>query len=49
MLMTALLLWRRNLLGYLLAGPLLVFSILTGTAILVIFLVLSSQAHGMRV
>jgi hypothetical protein len=42
-LMTALLLWRRNLLGYLLAGPLLVFSILTGTAILVIFLVMSSK------
>ena len=29
--------------GYLLAGPLLVFSILTGTAILVIFLVMSSK------
>jgi hypothetical protein len=43
MLMTALLLWRRKLLGSLLAGPLLVFSILTGTAILVIFLVMSSQ------
>jgi hypothetical protein len=43
MLITALLLWRRKLLGYLLAGPLLVFSILTGTAILVIFLVMNSQ------
>jgi hypothetical protein len=43
MLITALLLWRRKLLGYLLAGPLLVFSILTGTAILVIFLVMNSK------
>jgi hypothetical protein len=43
MLITALLLWRRKLLGYLLAGPLLVFSILTGTAILAIFLVTSSK------
>ena len=43
MLLTALLLWRRKLLGYLLAGALLVFSILTGTAILVIFLVMSSK------
>src|ERR1700738_3385591 len=43
MLLTALLLWRRKLLGYLLAGALLVFSILTGTAILVIFLVTSSK------
>ena len=42
MLMTALLLWRRKLLGSLLAGPLLVFSVLTETAILVIFLVMSS-------
>lgn len=42
-LITGLLLWRRNLLGYLLAGPLLVFSVLMGTAILVIFLVTSSQ------
>ena len=42
MLMTALLLWRRKLLGYLLAGPLLVFCSLMGTAILVIFLVMSS-------
>src|SRR6266568_4372972 len=36
MIITAMLLWRRKLLGYLLAAPLLVFSILTGTAILVI-------------
>jgi len=41
MIITAVLLWRRKLLGYLLAGPLLVFSILTGTAILAIFLVMS--------
>ena len=43
MIITALLLWRRKFLGYLLAGPLLVFSILTGTAILVIFLVMNSK------
>ena len=43
MIITALLLWRRKLLGYLLAGPLLVFSILTGTAILAIFLVMSMK------
>ena len=43
MLITALLLWRRKLLGSLLAGPLLVFSVLTGTAILAIFVVMSSQ------
>ena len=43
MLITGLLLWRRKLLGYLLAGPLLVFSILTGCAILAIFLVMSSK------
>ncbi len=42
MLMTALLLWRRKFLGYLLAGPLLVFSVLMGTAIFVIFLVMNS-------
>ena len=40
MIITALLLWRRKLLGSLLAGPLLVFSVLTGTAILAIFLVM---------
>jgi len=43
MIITGLLLWRRKLLGYLLAGPLLVFSILTGSAILVIFLVMGSK------
>ncbi len=43
MIITAVLLWRRKLLGYLLAGPLLVFSILTGTAILAIFLVMSMK------
>jgi len=45
MLMTAVLLWRRTLWGYLLAGPLLVFSTLTATAILVIFLVTGSQGE----
>jgi len=43
MLLTAVLLWRRKLVGYLLAGPLLVFSILMGSAILAIFLVTGSQ------
>jgi len=43
MIITAVLLWQRKLLGYLLAGPLLVFSILTGTAILAIFLVTSMR------
>ena len=43
MIITAVLLWRRKLVGYLLAGPLLVFSILTGTAILAIFLVMSTR------
>jgi hypothetical protein len=43
MFITAALLWRRKIVGYLLAGPLLVFSILTGTAILVIFLVMSMK------
>jgi len=41
--LTALLLWKRKTLGYLLAGPLLVFCALMGTAILVIFLVMSSK------
>lgn len=41
MIITARLLWRRKPLGYLLAGPLLVFSILMGSAILAIFLVMS--------
>lgn len=43
MLITAVLLWRKKLLGFLLAGPLLVFSALMGTAILSIFLVTGSQ------
>ena len=43
MIITGVLLWRRKLLGYLLAIPLLVFNILTGTAILVIFLVMSMK------
>src|SRR5260370_18983022 len=43
MIITGLLLWRRKLLGYLLAGPLLVFNILTGSAILAIFLVMNSM------
>ncbi len=43
MLLTALFLWRRKPLGYLLAGPLLVFISLMGTAILAIFLVTGSK------
>lgn len=43
MLLTALWLWRRKPLGYLLAGPLLVFCTLMGTAILAIFFVMGSQ------
>jgi hypothetical protein len=43
MIITSLLLWRRKLLGYLLAIPLLVFSILTGIGILAAFLVMSSK------
>lgn len=43
MIITAILLWRRKLLGYLLAIPLLVFSILTGIGILAMFLVMSSK------
>jgi len=39
LLVTARLLWRRKLLGYLLAGPLLVFCTLMGTAILISFLI----------
>jgi hypothetical protein len=41
MIITAILLWRRKLLGYLMAIPLLVFSILTGIGILAIFIVMS--------
>jgi hypothetical protein len=43
MVITALLLWRKKLLGYLFAIPLLVFSILTGIGILATFLVAGSQ------
>lgn len=41
MLVTAL--WRKKLAGYLLAGPLLVFSVLMGSAILAIFLIMNGQ------
>src|SRR6266699_4939745 len=41
MIITSILLWRRKLLGYRLAIPLLVFSILTGIGILAIFVVMS--------
>ena len=43
MIITSMLLWRRKLLGYLLAIPLLVFSILTGIGILTTFLAMSSK------
>jgi len=43
MIITAILLWRRKLLGYFLALPLLVFSILTGIGILAIFVVMSMK------
>ena len=43
MIITAILLWRRKLLGYLLAIPLLVFSILTGIGILTTFLAMSRK------
>jgi 2-dehydropantoate 2-reductase len=49
MLITALMLWRRKLPGYLFAGPLLVFSTLMGTAILVIFLIMSWQGMSTSV
>ncbi len=42
-LLTGLLLWKSKPLGSLLAGPLLVFCVLMGTAILAIFLVTSSK------
>ncbi len=41
LIITAILLWRRKLLGYFLALPLLVFNILTGIGILAIFVVMS--------
>jgi hypothetical protein len=43
MIITAILLWRRKVLGYTLAIPLLVFSILTGIGILAIFFVMSMK------
>jgi hypothetical protein len=43
MIITSILLWRRKLLGYIFALPLLVFSIFTGIGILATFLVMSSQ------
>ena len=43
MIITGVLLWRRRLLGYLLAIPLLVFSILTGIGILTTFLAMSRK------
>jgi hypothetical protein len=43
MIITAILLWRRKLLGYLLAIPLLVFSVLTGIGILATDLVMSMK------
>ncbi len=43
MIITSILLWRRKLVGYILALPLLVFSIFTGTGILAMFLVMSSK------
>ena len=49
MLITAMTLWSRRLTGALLAGPLLVFSALTGAAILAIFLVTRSQGMSTSV
>ena len=43
MLVTAVSLWRKKLAGYLLAGPLLVFSVLMGSVILAIFLMMNGQ------
>lgn len=43
MIITSILLWRRKPLGYVMAIPLLVFSILTGIGILAIFLVMGSN------
>jgi len=42
MIITAILLWRRKLLGYFLAIPLLVFNILTGIGILAALFIMSS-------
>ena len=44
MMLTAVLLWRRKLLGYILALPMLVFNILTGIGILAMFMVMNSAA-----
>jgi hypothetical protein len=43
LIITAILFWRRKLLGFFLAVPLLVFTILTGIGILAIFLVMSMK------
>nr|HET6904929.1 hypothetical protein [Ktedonobacteraceae bacterium] len=43
MIITAILLWRRKPLGYFMAIPLLIFSILTGIGILAMFLVMGSK------
>jgi hypothetical protein len=43
MIITAILLWRRKPLGYILAIPLLVFSILTGIGMLAIFVAMSMK------
>jgi hypothetical protein len=47
MIITAILLWRRKLAGYILALPMLIFSILTGIGILAMFLV--SNGAGIAV
>jgi hypothetical protein len=43
MVITAILLWRGKILGYLLAVPLLVFSVLTGIGVVAMFVVMGSQ------
>jgi hypothetical protein len=43
LIITAILFWRRKLLGFFLAVPLLVFTILTGIGILAIFVVMSMK------
>src|SRR5436305_830685 len=49
MIITAMLLWRRKLMGYILAIPFLVFIILTGIGILAIFFVMSSKGMPVSV
>ena len=49
MIITSILLWRRKPLGYVMAIPLLVFSVLTGIGILAIFLVMSSRGMATSV